>query len=169
MNGEVFAWRRGGGVAEVMHFTPERRDLGKPHPAKALATELQEFNDASAAWSEVCCIKFLSVSANDGYKVVAIAPETKFLASAGARHHQGKVATIGVFHDGVAEPPHRADAPRLSNRGEQLEVRLWFPIIAKKADGPRVTTPQERPSVGNISGAVQHKHAYLVSNKPANI
>lgn len=49
-DGEVLAWRRGCDVAEVRHYSPEGKDLVFPFPAKVLALELQDVNEASVSW-----------------------------------------------------------------------------------------------------------------------
>ena len=46
----------------------------RPFSAKSLALELQEVNEASVSWSEVCFVQFLGVGDGDVHQIIAAAP-----------------------------------------------------------------------------------------------
>lgn len=75
VDGKVFMWRRGGDVAEVIHFSPEGGDVCRPFPAKAGAHELQEVNAASASWHHVCCTQFPIIGVSKVSKIIQVAPD----------------------------------------------------------------------------------------------
>lgn len=140
------------------HPPPEEKDLVRPPPAKALALELQEVNEASVSWQEVCPIHFLSIGAREVQQAIARAPDIFLLAGAGCRQHRGIAKVIGLVLDDVVGSPRQLAAPRGPREGE-IDIRLWPPTVAKKVGAPSVKTSLERRSEGKFTSALPNKNA----------
>ena len=93
---EVLVWLGGAHTDEVALYTPEVGDLGKQSPAKTLAFEVCEVDRASASWTEVCFVQFLSVRAADCRLAIKAAPQTPLFASVGG-------APLQEFHSETHE------------------------------------------------------------------
>ena len=115
--GEVFMWRRDGDISEITYYNPERKGLTRTFPALILVGELQEVNDTSVTWQEVCILQF-GVSVHDVHKVIKCAPNILLLADVGCRQHH--------FRDDVVGSSCSAAAPHFLGE-EMLDVELWPP------------------------------------------
>ena len=117
--GEVFMWRRDGDVGTVVHCSLQGRDVVRHSPSKSLAYEFRDVDVGNIAWTGICFIPFLLVSAQAIEHVIAVSPHIFRLASACARHRRGSVKAEGP----VAE---YAGSPR-APRGEFIDVSTWLP------------------------------------------
>ena len=141
---------------------PEGEDSVKCFPARSLAQELSEVNEAHVVWQEACFVQFLSVSANDAHAVIKVAPHIPLLVGAGVRRKRTTVSPTGrVEDDSAGCPPSGV---------EDLNNKIWQ-FVAKTFDAPTVKTPLERPSEGAIVRSLPNKNVSLpgANHKPANL
>lgn len=157
VDGEAFMWRRGDGAEQVIHFTFEGRDLCKPVPAKNLAVGIQEINEASVSWTEVCFVQLMCVGGSDAREVVTVVPNVPCV---GAMRHRKIVSSKGPVEQDDVELTRREVAPHLVVRNERLNIKDWLP--ATKVNGPIAKTPLERPSEGTITRALPNGKVSLV-------
>ena len=178
VHSEVLLWRRDGDVSEVTHFSTEGAELIRPFPAKSLASEIQEANEASIAWQEVCFVQFFSVGCNRVQRVIRVAPDVLLFAGAGCRqpHRTGELRSFVL--DGVVDSSRPAAAPCLE-RERRLEVSFWLPTFAAtKVNDLDDKTPLARPSECVFIWALLEKHAsatntttlrHIANTTPANM
>lgn len=165
IDGGVFMWRRGDGVDQVSFFPLEGQDLCNASPATILAHEVQEVNEASVSWAEVCFFQFLCVGGSDVHRVATVVPNAPLLASVGARRRQTIVSPKRPVEPDIAELARHEVAPHSVAGQEGLSIKAWFP--ATKVNRPIVKTPLERPSEGQITRALPNENASLINSQGA--
>lgn len=132
VGGEVIMWRRGGDVAEVVHFSPRARIYVCLSRRRGLAQEIDEVNEAIASWQEVCFVQLLSVNEEDVHQVVEVAPNIHLIGGAGATQNQIIVSVTGRVQDESAEPTRHAAAPCPERTAGTAERRYHRPCVAKR-------------------------------------
>ena len=75
----------------------------RPFPAKLLASEFQQVNEANVSWQAVCFLRSFCVGVRDVHEAIASALGILLLANVGGRQHHGIATAKGLAPDEAAD------------------------------------------------------------------